>query len=181
MSEIIKKVLSKSSVPLLSDEGLREVVEYYATKTLSKGYINISRHVKISSFKQHKIEEVDADRDLIYGKEVFSYLLNAIKQEIDTVGIENYMQQVMNGKNFIINENFFEDSGEYIPQKEDVLQLLSIINIKTIDEILKESKLARAIFSENAILSEDHTGKIQTLPYFAQKQKSLEGRKKYDF
>ena len=68
MSNIIKKVFSEGTVPILSDEGIRGVIEYYATTTLSRGATNISRYVKTSAFKQHKIEEVNKDEDLLNEK-----------------------------------------------------------------------------------------------------------------
>ena len=54
MSDIIKKVLSEGTVPMLTDEGLKGVIGLY-----SRGDIEVSRELKLSTYEPPKTERVN--------------------------------------------------------------------------------------------------------------------------
>lgn len=169
MSDIIKKILSEGTVPMLTDEGLKGVIELY-----SSGDMAVSRELKLSAYKPPKTEEVNKDYDKKYGKEILSYLLQAIKKEIEEIGIDEYESTVLRQRTFNV-----EGYGEYIPQKAEVLNVLSMLDEMSIDEILENSEFARVLLDTNAKFNSDHIGDIDVLPYTPTEKK--EHSSPYDY
>ncbi len=170
MSDIIKKVLREGTVPMLTDEGLKGVIGLY-----SRGDIKVSRELKLSTYEPPKTEQVNKDYDKKYGKKILSYLLQAIKKEIEEIGIDEYERTVLRQRTFKV-----EGYGEYIPQKTEVLNVLSMIDEMSIDEILENSEFARVLLDTNAKFNSDHIGDIDVLPYTPTEQKT-EHSSPYDY
>lgn len=154
MDNIFKKLLSDSSLPLLTDEAMKKAIVMFAKNRTAK-----PSEMKLSGYISPKDEPVYMDEKQEYGYKILGPILERINEDVLQEGLDEYEKNIIEKRNFYV-----PGYGHFVPIKRDVYLFLSRLDRMPAGQIWEECEYARVIFDTNARFTET-IGNIHTLPF----------------
>lgn len=154
MDNIFKKLLSDSSLPLLTDEAMKTAIKMFAHNRTA-----MPSTMQLSGYVPPKEEPVYMDKNQEFGYEILAPILEKINEDVTHEGLDEYEKNIIKKRRFLV-----QGYGVFVPIKRDVYLFLSRLGKMSAGQIWEECEFARVIFDTNARFTEI-IGSINTLPF----------------